>query len=538
MTKGVLPLITINNIKLSLDATAEDIKKAAQSALGASILELKILKKSVDARNKSDVKFVYTVEVSANNEDKVLKRCKNKNVSKSERKPYTNPTLAVGKNAETVVVGSGPAGLFCAYVLARAGANVTLIERGLPVEERAKSVELFKKTGILNTESNIQFGEGGAGTFSDGKLNTGIKDERIRFVLETFAKFANGEADDILINAKPHLGTDRLISVVKNMRNEIISLGAKFLFSHKLEDIITENGKLTGITIQAPSGKIVMPCQRLVLATGHSARDTFYMLNSHKIAMEQKPFAMGVRIEHPREMIDKSQYGDFASHKALGTADYKISCTPNGKRGVYSFCMCPGGVVVPAASEEGMLAVNGMSEYARMAKNSNAALLVGVSPDDLKSDNVLAGIELQKETEKAAYSIGGGYKAPIQLAGDLMNNKASTAVGDIEPSYEPGVVPCDLRECLPDFIIESIREALPVFGTMIEGYDRYDAVLTGVESRSSSPIRILRDPITLCSSIEGIYPCGEGAGYAGGIVSAAVDGIKCAERIILSASVG
>lgn len=525
-------MITINNIKLPLDSTEEDIKKAARSFLGASILELKILKKSVDARNKADVRFVYTVEVLVKNEEKVLKHCKNKNVAKSERKAYTPPTLAADKNADTVVVGSGPAGLFCAYVLAKAGADVTLIERGLPVEERTKSVELFKKTGILDTESNIQFGEGGAGTFSDGKLNTGIKDERIRFVLETFAKFANGEADDILINAKPHLGTDRLVSVVKNMRNEIKSLGASVLFSHKLDDIIVENGKLSGISLTTPDGKKLIPCKRLVLATGHSARDTFAMLKSHNVAMEQKPFAMGVRIEHPREMINKSQYGDFADHDALGTADYKISCTPNGKRGVYSFCMCPGGVVVPAASEEGMLAVNGMSEYKRMADNSNAALLVGVSPDDLRSSDPLAGIELQRKTEKAAWAIGGGYKAPVQLAGDLLNNKASTDIGDIKPSYEPGFVPCDLKECLPDFIIDSIRAALPIFSQMIEGYDRYDAVLTGVESRSSSPVRILRDPVTLCSSIEGLYPCGEGAGYAGGIVSAAVDGIKCAERII------
>ncbi len=527
-------MLTINNIKLSLDATEKDIKKAVEAKLGARVQEIKVLKRSVDARKKNNVMFIYTVQVRVENENKVLSHCKSSDVLLSKTEVYVPPMPRVQGNANTIVVGSGPAGLFCAYVLALAGCEPVLIERGMDVDQRKIKVDFFKKTGILDTQTNIQFGEGGAGTFSDGKLNTGIKDLRIRYVLETFAKFANGNADDILINAKPHLGTDRLVDIVKNMREEIIRLGGKVLFEHRLDDINTHNGIITSVRVNNNGNMADMPCKALVLAIGHSARDTVKMLFERMIEMEQKPFAMGVRIEHKRSMIDKSQYGAFAGHKNLGAADYKISTTPDGGRGVYSFCMCPGGVVVPASSEEGLLAVNGMSEYARDAQNSNAALLVGVSPEDFGSSHPLAGIELQRKTEKAAFDIGKGYKAPIQLAGDLMNNRASRNIGSVEPSYLPGVEPCDLRECLPDFIIESIRLALPQFGRMIEGYDSYDAVLTGVESRSSSPVRIKRDPETLQCNISGIYPCGEGAGYAGGIVSAAVDGIKCAEKIINS----
>lgn len=529
-------MITLNNLKIPLDYSEYDIKCEVSKILGTDVLSLKIIRRAVDARKKNNVFFVYNVDVEVSgNEDAIVKRCHSKDIFISERSSFI--PLLKNKNADKkiIVVGSGPAGLFASYVLAKSGLTPIVIERGKAVDERREAVELFKNTGILNTETNIQFGEGGAGTFSDGKLNTGVKDKRIRYVLETFAEMANGTADDILYMAKPHVGTDRLINIVRNMRNSIISLGGKFLFEHKFSDIIVEDGNIRAIEVENENKKMFMPCDVLVLATGHSARDTFKMLHNRGIYMEQKPYAVGVRIEHKRSMIDKSQYGEFAGHRNLGAADYKISCTPDGMRGVYSFCMCPGGVVVPASSEVGCLAVNGMSEYKRDAENSNAALLVGIAPEDLKSDDPLAGIELQRQIESKAYALGGGgYKAPVQMVGDLLCGKASRSIGDVVPSYLPGVTPSDLRECLPDFVIESIKCALPKFGRMIEGYDRYDAVLTGVESRSSSPVRIKRCPDTLMCNVNGIYPCGEGAGYAGGIVSAAVDGIRCAEAVIIS----
>lgn len=525
-------MITVNNIKLPLDSSDDDIKKAVQAKLRTNVRTVKILHRSVDARKKDNIILVYTVEVSVDDEHKFLSKNKDKDVFLSEVQKYIPPYKVSKRRCRTVVVGSGPAGLFCSYVLALRGVQVILLERGKAVDERKEKVEFFKKTGILDTETNIQFGEGGAGTFSDGKLNTGIKDKRIRFVLETFAEFADGKVDDILCNAKPHLGTDRLIDIVKNMRNKITDLGGSVRFGCKFTDIVKEDDTLTGVKYTHDGIDEEIPCDNLVLAIGHSARDTVKMLYENGIIMEQKPFAMGVRIEHKREMIDKSQYGKFAGNKNLGTADYKISCKTGTGRGVYSFCMCPGGVVVPASSENGMIAINGMSEFARDADNSNSALLVGVSPEDFGSEHPLAGIELQRKTEKSAFNIAGGYKAPIQLVGDLIKGKASKCIGDVIPSYLPGVEPCDLRECLPDFIIDSIKLALPTFGKMIDGFDTYDAVLTGVESRSSSPVRICRDAQTLQCNINGVYPCGEGAGYAGGIVSAACDGIKCAEKIL------
>lgn len=524
-------MITINNIKLPVESDEGELKNVIERIIGTRINSFKILHRSIDARKKDNILFVYSVEVSTNNEQKILSR-KNKDISASDTQKYDPPYKVSRRLNRTVIAGSGPAGLFCAYILALRGVHVILLERGKAVNERKAAVDFFKKTGILDTETNIQFGEGGAGTFSDGKLNTGIKDKRIRFVLETFARFADGKADDILYNAKPHLGTDRLVDIIKNMRNELIRLGAVVHFECKLTDIITENNVLTGVRYTENGSTNELPCDELVLAIGHSARDTVNMLYGHGVAMEQKPFAMGVRIEHKRTMIDKSRYGKFAGNEKLGTADYKLSCKVGGV-GVYSFCMCPGGVVVPASSEVGMLAVNGMSEYARKADNSNSALLVGVSPEQFGSDHPLAGIELQRKTEKAAFDIAKGYRAPVQLVGDLLNNRASSGTGDVVPSYLPGVEPCDLRDCLPPFIIDPIRDALPQFGKTIEGFDTYDAVLTGVESRSSSPVRICRNSETLQSNITGLYPCGEGAGYAGGIVSAACDGIKCAEKILL-----
>ncbi len=526
---------------MPLDYTQAQLKREIERQLGAPVVDFRILRKSVDARKKDNLFFVLNVEAAPQQEENaVLRRCaKNKNIQKASRTEYQfHISVTPSLRLRPVVVGSGPAGLFCAYALAKAGAQPILLERGKPVEERMQDVARFRSSGILNTESNIQFGEGGAGTFSDGKLTTGIKDPRCSYVLKTLADMAEGEAEDILYMAKPHIGTDRLVKIVKNMRRQIIQAGGTVLFSHKFDDIVHENGILRGILAEYQGEKKEISCNALVLAIGHSARDTFSLLHHHGLAMEQKPYAIGVRIEHKRAMIDRSQYGDFAGHPALGAADYKLSCTPDGLRGVYTFCMCPGGVVVPAASEEGCLAVNGMSEYARNAENSNAALLVGVSPADFPSSHPLAGVELQRKIERAAFLLGGGnYAAPVQLAGDLIKGRASQSLGSVQPSYLPAYTTADLRDCLPPFIIESIRAALPIFGKSIEGYDSYDAVLTGVESRSSSPVRILRDPQTFQASIAGIYPCGEGAGYAGGIVSAAVDGVRCAEKVLQNAQI-
>ncbi len=528
-------MLTVSEVKLPVDHSEKDLRSAVEKVLKQKIKSYRIIKQAVDARKKDNVFFVYSVEAEiSGDEEKAVSKCRSTNVCISKKEGYCPPDRKNDKEKSVLVVGSGPAGLFAAYVLALKGIKPVLIERGRPVDERKKDVDFFKKTGILDTSSNVQFGEGGAGTFSDGKLHTGIKDKRIRFVIETFAKMADGKADDILFMAKPHIGTDRLVEIIRNLRNEIIRLGGQVLFETRLSEIQIENGRIASAVLSKKGELTEETFDDIILAIGHSARDTVKMLHEKNVRMEQKPFAVGVRIEHKRKTIDEAQYGSFAGNERLGAADYKISCRPDGKRGVYSFCMCPGGVIVPAASEEGMVAVNGMSESGRNAENSNAALLVGIAPEDLGSDNVLAGIDFQRDIEKKAFRLGkGGYKAPCQLAGDLIKGIKSTSAGDVMPSYRPGVEFTDMRECLPEFVIGSIRSALPEFGRMIKGYDSYDAVLTGVESRSSSPVRITRDPETLQSvNVSGLYPCGEGAGYAGGIVSAAVDGIKCAEKII------
>ncbi len=528
-------IVRVSGVRVPLDFDADILKKAAAKKAKikpSMITDLKLIKQSVDARDKADVHFTVTVDLTVSlDANAVVARAKHSSVTIGGGQPYILPSpLPVPPQTSPIVVGSGPAGLFAALILAKSGARPLLLERGRDVDTRMRDVETFRTSGVLNPCSNVQFGEGGAGTFSDGKLNTGIKDRRIRFILETLA--AAGAPEEILWQAKPHVGTDKLRETVKNIREQIKSLGGQVLFEHQVTGVCVQNGTLTALTVATPDGEKEFPCEHAVFAIGHSAGDTASMLYDAGVPMQQKPFAMGVRIEHPRTMIDKSQYGAFAGHSALGAADYKLSCRPDGKRGVYTFCMCPGGEVVAAASVDGQLVVNGMSAHARNAENSNSALLVGVGPEDFESEHPLSGFALQRKWEQAAFRCGGGnFHAPAQLVGDFLQDRASLQLGDVHPSYRPGVTLCDLRACLPTVVAQSLKAALPLFGRQIKDFDRADAVLTGIESRSSSPVRMLRDEKGQ-SALRGIYPCGEGAGYAGGIVSAAADGIKCAEWVL------
>lgn len=513
-------MIKITNIKIRADLSDDELFEKIYKKYKINkndVTERRIIKKSIDARNKADIFYNYSVELECKNENKI----KNVQIVKKEE-PFK---IIVNRKSSKrpVIIGAGPAGLFSALTLAQNGIKPIIIEQGKTVDERKKDVEEFQKTGKLNTLSNVQFGEGGAGTFSDGKLTSGIHNPLCKIVLKEFYNF--GAPEQILYINKPHIGTDNLINIIRNMRNEIIKLGGEFLFNEKVTDFEFENSKVTAVIC----GKRI-ETDTVILAIGHSARSTFEKLYEKGVKMEKKNFSIGVRIEHKQSMINKSQYGEITKLK-LPPAEYKMAYHGEN-RSCYTFCMCPGGTVIASSSEPETIVTNGMSVYARNGKNANSAVLVNVTPNDFKAESPLEGMYFQKDLEQKAFKLGGSnYNAPIQRFEDFENNVKSTHIGEIKPTYKPGVTLSNLNEILPDFISKTLIEGIKYFDKSIKGFAHPDAILTGVETRSSSPVQITRNE-NKQSNIKGLYPCGEGAGYAGGIMSAAVDGIKCAIAVL------
>ncbi|GAA5161548.1 NAD(P)/FAD-dependent oxidoreductase [Viridibacterium curvum] len=541
-------MLRITEIKLPLDHPEEALHEAILKRLGiapAELLSFKVFKRSPDARKKSDIALIYSVDVEVRNEAALLAK-----VTAADRKRKApgmvmpSPDMAyrfvghapAGFSERPVVIGMGPCGFMAALLLAQMGFRPIVLERGKQVRERTQDTWGLWRKKTLNPESNVQFGEGGAGTFSDGKLYSQIKDPRYlgRKVLEEFVKA--GAPEEILYVSKPHIGTFRLVGMVEKIRAEIESLGGEIRFRHKVEDVLIEGGQVKGLFVSAPEkGPEFLAASHVVLAVGHSARDTFQMLFDRGVHIEAKPFSIGFRIEHPQSLIDEARFGRFTGHPILGAADYKHVYHASNGRSVYSFCMCPGGTVVAATSEEGRVVTNGMSQYSRNERNANAGFVVGITPEVDYPGHPLAGIAFQRKWESRAFELGGGeYMAPAQLVGDFIAGRASTALGEVEPSYKPGVTPCSLATALPDYAIAAMREALPALDRQIRGYAMHDAVLTGVETRTSSPIRIRRGKDYQSVNTRGLFPAGEGASYAGGILSAAVDGIEVAEAVVKS----
>jgi uncharacterized FAD-dependent dehydrogenase len=528
-------VIRISELALPLDYPPDALRKAVLKRLqirDADLIEVNLFKRSYDARKKSAIKFVCIVDVAVGDESAVLQRfARDAHVKPAPDTAYHPVARAPAELRERpLVVGFGPGGLFAALLLAQMGFRPIVLERGRDVRRRTQDTWALWRRNILTPESNVQFGEGGAGLFSDGKLYSQIKDPKFygRKVMREFVKA--GAPEEILFVSKPHIGTFRLTGVVERMRAEIVALGGEVRFESKVTDLLIEGGQVEGVMLE--NGESLRGRQ-VVLALGHSSRDTLRMLERRGVFLEAKPFAVGFRIEHPQSMIDAARFGRFAGHPELGAADYKLVHHAANGRAVYSFCMCPGGTVVAATSEVGRVVTNGMSQYSRNERNANAGIVVAINPEPDYPGGPLAGVELQERLESKAFELGGGdYSAPGQLVGDFVRGAPSTSLGSVTPSYTPGVRLGDLAPTLPEYAIEAIREALPMFGRQIAGFDRDDAVLTGVESRTSSPVRITRDDETFQSlNVRGLYPCGEGAGYAGGILSAGVDGIKVAEAV-------
>lgn len=527
-------MIRINEIRLSLDESETLLRQKAAKILRINekyIKSLSIFRKSVDARKKDDVHFTYSADVEITLDEKqIASKCRSNKVMLVKPYKYELPANNRKSQFRPIVAGFGPAGMLAGIILAEAGLRPIILERGKDIDSRQKDVNEFWTKRKLDEESNVQFGEGGAGTFSDGKLTTGIKSPFIRKVLNEF--YEAGAPEEILYSSKPHIGTDRLAIVVKNIRKKIEKLGGEVKTECKLEKLLVANGFVHGVTYTHHGEQFDIETDSVIMAIGHSARDTVEMLYGMGVEIIQKPFSVGARIEHPQSLINKAQYGKFADHPKLGAADYKLSCHGLHERGAYTFCMCPGGTVVAAASEKEGIIVNGMSSLARDGENANSALLVGIEPKDFPSEHPLAGIYYQREIEHKAYKLAGSdYTAPAQLVGDFLQSKASSQLGDVKPTCPTGVTLTNLDECLPAKVSATMKSAIVDMDKKLNGFNLYDAVLTAPETRSSSSVRILRNEFLQCN-ICGVYPCGEGAGYAGGIVSAAVDGIKCAHAVL------